>query len=293
MVSMIIMLMSTFNLYGQKEKTFTIAGGMWYNRSLDSDRRLATERDQYGAYCELVFRMDNRDLYYSIYRACKYGYDDYVIITLVEAMDVLYGRMGGYRILKTDTLTKAIKLHFIEKGVERQKERFENGDTISYLLLRSLNQYYTYMERDSSKAMEACALQLTFNGREEGGEEWNRDMKRESGNWHTARGLDTSEVNHTPADYPSFKHTYEGSMESIQKDGNIQAYEWLIEHSRHDENNPNAFYECMYYAMLMANRYNYEPAFEHMCEILRSFYPGADEDEIDESTRFLMNIYCR
>ncbi len=210
----------------------------------------------FGKYVLFQVQRKGVPMYYSILQACKYGNQEAAEFA-VAYIKGFYPDCASGVSLCMDSLSLRNILFLSMRFSERKWAQCE------------LKNYYCYVAPDSTKARRAA-------------EECYSDF---------LNNRDTAAATNKHADYPSFKHTYEGSMESIQKDGNIQAYEWLIEHSRKDENNPNAFYECMYYAMLMANRYNYGPAFEHMCEILRSFYPGADEDEVDESTRFLMNIY--
>jgi len=239
-----------------------------------------------NAYWEYTFYYSsgiNTMLYYSMLFACKYQTHSDNCKSIPGTMHRIYKSYD----FSTDSITKSIILLFCREGMRRQNPLCASG----------LFEYYSAQEIDSIKAKEAYYCWQTIRASKgespenEFEKHWNRDVNHY--NWLRKRdGLD-SIVKYVPANHKDFDTSIKGCMKSIQEDGNIQAYKCLINTLRPDTANPYPYYECLYYCILMANKYSYEPAFGHVREILLSFYPNQPIEEMDELTQQLIQLYTR
>jgi len=181
-----------------------------------------------------------------------------------------------------DSTTLKEYLLFAQKGM------LEND----WLACCQLAEYYSLVEIDSLKARAAIekAIINLPNAPDSIDMEVNWFMNEFWQNKKCQRPIPTTQ------EYSNHKHfqpTRRGCQKSILQDGNIQAYDMLIEMARKDKRNPYAFNECLYYCMLMANKYSYEPAFGHVREILLSFYPRQPIEEMDTLSQQLIQLYTR
>ncbi|MCQ2346251.1 MAG: hypothetical protein MJZ82_05775 [Paludibacteraceae bacterium] len=260
-------------------------------------------------YAHWTFWKDPKSLfYYTLLLACKYN-SNHALYQLGLDLPALYeGRLHD-KVSKFDSITPKLYLLAIQKGTMLK----------NYFTALHLYDYYSRYDVDSLKAANAFFLYSFYSRANHLSSEFQlqnnitphdifeiyynllddefkqkviSDVEKHMRHW---RKIDVRQFDYDTISYidsPNFRHTIAGSRQSILDDGNIQAYDWLIEQARNDKDNPYAFNECLYFAMLMANRYNYRPAYRHVYEIVRTFYSNDEFSQMDYITMYMLSIYA-
>lgn len=206
-------------------------------------------------------------LYYYLYIACRYprlGHSCSDAVGII--LQLMYGGVDSYCFMseRCRIFTKVL----LTNGIQRK-----DGVAAMYLY-----DYYTFVEKDSTRAADCANLFLNFTNINTGLPWGKKRLLEMSNRWSTMQRLRSSPPR--PKSYiVSDSSVVSDLRQKIRMEGDTASYMELMRLCGQDSSE-RIYRESLFDALMMVFRYDYESAIKDVSQILSSFYH--EEEDRDE-----------
>lgn len=218
--------------------------------------------EQISRYSNMEFDQ-GAQFYYLLLVACKYPHVSKFACAVAENRLItdMYRSKAELRMMSD--ICRATSLAILEEGIRRKE----------WASAEFAYQYYAHIEADSAKSIDYLKMSYSQGFRDLDSNFVEKKIEEAIDKW--VNRYKTLPIQ-TPITPNICRFPTDSLRQKVRCAGDSIAYQAMISNSRSSKNN-YAFRECLYDAILMVCYYNYMPAKEHVCEILRTFYSEGEE----------------
>lgn len=203
-------------------------------------------------------------LYYLLLVACKYPHISNVSCAVAENRLTMYMYQSASALRAMDDICRTTAIAILNEGISRKE--WASAYYASF--------YYACVEADSAKYIECLRQSYSPEFRKTLPDFAEMKIAEAIEKWSNGYRFIQPETPSLPTICKKFPT--DSLRQIVRCSGDTVSYNALIRSCRNSKNE-YAFRECLFDAILMVCFYQYLPAKEHVCEILKTFYSEGEE----------------